>query len=125
MSKTGLPGLGILPMPLMAMVLCQHTRESTGILLGMLILGDLFAATYYRQAAEWRHVMRPLPAAFAGIMAGWQAMRFVTNEQLRPIMGVIVLAMLALNYWRTRLRGEEPLSPRSGGSPRRSASSPE
>jgi uncharacterized membrane protein YfcA len=104
-SKTGLPGLGILHVPLMAMVLPK--RESTGILLGMLILGDLFAATYYRRRAEWSYVIRPLPAAFAGIMAGWQAMRFVTNEQLGPIIGVIVLVMLALNYWRTRAGGEE------------------
>ncbi|RPJ33240.1 MAG: sulfite exporter TauE/SafE family protein [Planctomycetaceae bacterium] len=106
-SKTGLPGLGILPIPLMAMVFSSHTRESTGILLGILILGDLFAAAYYRQAAEWGHVIRLLPPAFAGIMAGWQAMRFVTNEMLQPIMGVIVLAMLGVNYWRTRLRGED------------------
>ncbi len=104
-SKTGLPGLGILHVPLMAMVLPK--RESTGILLGMLILGDLIAATYYRRRAEWKHVLRPLPAAFAGIVAGWQAMRFVTNRQLGPIIGVIVLGMLALNYWRTRAGGED------------------
>ena len=104
-SKTGLPGLGILHVPLMAMVL--PARQSTGVLLGMLILGDLFAATYYRRKAEWGHVIRLLPAAFAGIVAGWQAMRFVTNEQLGPIIGIIVLVMLALNYWRTRAGGEE------------------
>ena len=104
-SKTGLPGLGILHVPLMAMVL--PARQSTGVLLGMLILGDLFAATYYRRKAEWNHVIRLLPAAFAGIMAGWQAMRFVTNEQLGPIIGIIVLVMLALNYWRIRVDGDE------------------
>ena len=106
-SKTGLPGIGILIIPLMAMVFPRHTRESTGILLGILILGDVFAAAYYRQAAEWRHVIRLLPSAFAGIMAGWQAMRFVTNDLLQPIIGIIVLAMLAVHYWRTRVRGED------------------
>ncbi len=103
-SKTGLPGLGILHVPLMAMVL--PARESTGILLGMLILGDLFAAGYYRHSAEWKHVVRLLPAAVAGIVAGWQAMRFVSNEMLQPIIGVIVLAMLGIHYGRTRLWGE-------------------
>jgi len=48
-----------------------------------------------------------IPAAFAGIVAGWQAMRFVTNEQLGPVIGVIVLVMLALNYWRTRAGGDD------------------
>jgi hypothetical protein len=104
-SKTGLPGLGILHVPLMAMVL--PARESTGILLGMLILGDLFAAGYYRRSAEWKHVLRLLPPALAGIVAGWGAMQHVTNRQLGPIIGVIVLGMLAINYWRTRLRGPD------------------
>ena len=104
-SKTGIPGLGILHVPLMAMVL--PARESTGILLGMLILGDLFAAGYYRHSAQWKHVVRLLPPAFAGIVVGWQAMRFVTNELLQPIIGVIVLAMLGIHYGRTRLWGEE------------------
>jgi uncharacterized membrane protein YfcA len=40
-------------------------------------------------------------------VAGWQAMRFVTNEQLGPIIGVIVLTMLGLSYWRTRVGGED------------------
>jgi hypothetical protein len=104
-SKTGIPGLGILHVPLMAMVL--PARESTGVLLGMLILGDLFAAGYYRHHAEWKHVVRLLPPALVGIVAGWQAMRFVTNEQLQPIMGIIVLAMLGLHYGRTHWWGEE------------------
>ncbi len=106
-SKTGLPGLGILIVPLMAMALPQHARESTGIMLGMLILGDLFAATYYRHIAEWKHVLRLLPPAFLGIVAGWKAMEFVTNDQLKRIIGLIVLAMLALHLWRTRLRAED------------------
>jgi len=77
-------------------------RSSTGVLLGILILGDLFAATYYRHHAEWRHVLRLLPAAFAGIVAGYFALKVVTDQQLKPIIGGIVLAMLAVNYWRTK-----------------------
>ncbi len=61
-AKTGMPGLGILPVPLMAWVF--SSRESTGILLGILILADLFAITYHRHNAQWRHVVRLLPPAF-------------------------------------------------------------
>jgi uncharacterized protein len=108
LSKTGIPGLGILMTPLMAMAFpIEYLRESTGILLGMLILGDLFAAGYYRQHAEWKYVVRLLPPALVGIVAGWQAMGHVTDMQLQRIIGVIVLGMLAINYWRTRLRGED------------------
>ena len=106
-SKTGLPGVGILVVPLMAMALPDRARASTGVMLGMLILGDLFAAGYYHRAAEWKHVLRMLPPAFVGIVAGWQAMKFVTNDQLKHIIGLIVLAMLVMHFWRTRLWGEE------------------
>ena len=99
-TKTGIPGLGILVVPLMALVL--PARQSTGILLGILILADLFAVTYHRRNARWAHVLRLLPAAFAGIVAGYFGLKVVSDRQLKPIIGAIVLLMLTLNYWRTR-----------------------
>lgn len=104
-SKTGMPGLGILPVPMMA--LAFSTRESTGLLLGLLILADLFAVTYHRHNARWRHVLRLLPAALAGIVAGYFGLGIINDQQLKPIIGGIVLVMLGLNYWRTRAGGEE------------------
>ena len=104
-TKTGIPGLGILVVPLMALVL--PARQSTGILLGILILADLFAVTYHRRNARWAHVLRLLPAAFAGIVAGYFGLKVVSDRQLKPIIGAIVLVMLAINYWRTRTRGKD------------------
>ena len=104
-TKTGMPGLGILIVPLMALVL--PTRQSTGILLGILILADLFAVTYHRRNARWGHVVRLLPAAFAGIMAGYFGLKFVNDQQLKPIIGGIVLVMLGVNYWRNRAKSED------------------
>jgi uncharacterized membrane protein YfcA len=103
-SKTGIPGVGILPALLMAQVL--PAQKSTGMLLGILILGDLFAAGYHRRNAKWSHMVRLLPAALAGIVAGYFAMTRITDAQLKPIIGAIVLIMLTLNYWRTRRQGE-------------------
>jgi uncharacterized membrane protein YfcA len=104
-SKTGIPGVGILIVPLMALVL--PTRKSTGILLGILILADLFAIVYHRRNAKWGHVLRLLPAALAGIVAGYFGLRVVDDRQLKPIIGGIVLVMLGISYWRTRAKGEE------------------
>ena len=104
-TKTGIPGLGILVVPLMASAL--PARSSVGVLLGILILADLFAVGYHRHNAKWRHVLRLLGPAFAGIVAGYFGLRLVTNEQLKPIIGVIVLVMLAVNYWKTRAEGKD------------------
>jgi len=104
-NKTGMPGLGILIVPLMALVL--PTRQSTGILLGILILGDLFAIVYHRHNARWGHVLRLLPAAFAGIVAGYFGLKLINDRQLKPIIGGIVLVMLVINYWWTKAKGED------------------
>jgi len=109
-AKTGIPGLGILVVPLMAAVL--PARSSVGVLLGILILADLFAAGYYRRSAQWRHLFGLLPAAFAGIVAGCFALTRVNDEQLKPIIGVIVLVMLAVNYQRSRAGGRETPIPK-------------
>ena len=102
-AKTGVPGLGILPVPLMALVF----PKSPGILLGILILADMFAVAYHRHNANWHHVIRLLPAAFAGIVAGFFGLRFVGDAQLRPIIGVIVLVMLGINLWRTSAKDKD------------------
>ena len=104
-AKTGIPGVGILPALLMAQVI--PAQESTGMLLGILILGDLFGAGYHRRNAQWSHMPRLLPAALAGIIAGHQIMDKISDEQLKPIIGAIVLLMLGLNYWRTRSQGDD------------------
>jgi len=104
-SKTGIPGLGILPSLLMVYVL--PAQQSVGTLLGILILGDLFAAGYHRRNAKWSHMFRLIPPALAGIVAGFFALKAITNEQLKPIIGAIVLIMLALNYWRTPGRNDD------------------
>jgi len=104
-SKTGIPGLGILVVPLMALVL--PTRQSTGILLGILILADLFAIVYHRRNARWHHVLHLLPPALAGIVIGYFGLKVVNDQQLKPIIGAIVLLMLGINYWRTSSKGKD------------------
>ena len=108
-TKIGIPGLGILVVPLMASVL--PARSSVGVLLGILILADLFAAGYHRRNAKWIHVLRLLPAAFAGIAAGYFGLKVVNDQQLKPIIGGIVLVMLGINYWHTRTKGKDAQVP--------------
>jgi uncharacterized membrane protein YfcA len=104
-TKTGIPGLGILVVPLMA--LAMPTDKSVGTLLGILILADLFAIAYHRHNARWSHVLRLLPVALAGIITAYFGLRKMNQEQLKPIIGMIVLVMLAVNYWRTRTGGKD------------------
>ena len=107
-TKSGVPGLGILVVPLMATVL--PARLSTGVLLPMLLVGDVFAVYYYHRHAVWRHVVRLMPWALAGIVIGYFAMGLVSDRSLRPIIGGVILVLLALNHLRT-LGQAEPAIP--------------
>ncbi|OHB58185.1 MAG: hypothetical protein A2Y12_07510 [Planctomycetes bacterium GWF2_42_9] len=100
LNKTALPGVGIIVVPLMATFFLA--RASTGLLLPILALADLFAVAYYHRHANWRIIMKLLPAAILGIAAGSFIIRRIDDETLRPIIGIIVLVMLALNYLREK-----------------------
>jgi uncharacterized protein len=104
MSKTGLPGVGILCVPLMASIM--PAKASTGIVLPMLIFADVFAVAYYHRHAVWPHLFRLMPWAAAGIVIGYLIMGRISDAQLKPVIGVIVLVMLGLNYVRDRINGD-------------------
>ena len=96
-SKTGIPGLSILVVPLMASVM--PAKMSVGVVLPMLIFADIFAISYYRRHAEWKHILRLLPLTLVGILVGFFAMGLISDSQLKPIIGVIVLIMLAARLY--------------------------
>ncbi|MDD5704458.1 MAG: sulfite exporter TauE/SafE family protein [Kiritimatiellae bacterium] len=102
-SKTGLPGAGILAIPLMASIL--PAKLSTGVVLPMLVMGDIVAVAWYRRHAVWGHLFRVIPFAVAGILIGYVVMGRITDRQLQPAIGAIILIMLALHVWRSRRPG--------------------
>jgi hypothetical protein len=97
-SKTGFPGIGIVPIAMAAMVI--PAKQSTGIILPMLIVGDLFAVSYYRRNVVWSHLLKLLPCAIVGVVVGFLLLRVTASQQLRPIIGGTILVMLGLNLWR-------------------------
>ena len=96
LSKTGLPGVGILVVPLLAMVF--PAKPSVGLLLPILIFADLFAVGYYRQHGKWQHLAKLLPWAVAGIGIGYLILKRIDSETLKPLIGVIVLGMLGIRF---------------------------
>jgi uncharacterized membrane protein YfcA len=81
-SKTGVPGLGILGILLTARYV--PTMKSTGMILPMLIVGDLFAVAYYRRHAVWKHLVKLIPVAAVGIVIGSLLLAWLMPEKLAP-----------------------------------------
>lgn len=106
MAKTGVPGLGILVVPLMLFVITDP-RVSPGVVLPLLCLADLFAVLYYRRHAQWDRVIKLVPWVASGLGLGmvglWAIHRFdLGDDLLTKIIGIIVLTMIVLQILRKR-----------------------
>ncbi len=93
-AKTGVSGMAILVVPLIAMVF--PAKESVGALLPMLIAGDIFAVIYYRQHAQWAALVKLVPGVAAGMLIGATLLARLDNESMRIFLGVFVLLLLVL-----------------------------
>lgn len=102
MAKCGVPGLGILAVPLMALAL--PARESVGALLPILIAGDLFAIALYRRRALWPWILRLAPWVAVGLGVGAWGLGRVDDASMRRLLGILVLSMVALDRTRRILR---------------------
>lgn len=98
MSKTGVPGVGMLVVPAMAIIF--GGKASTGVLLPMLIFADFFAVIYYHRHAEWKPLLKALPWAVLGLIFALWLGSSVNDHQFRQIIAVSVLFSLGLMIWR-------------------------
>lgn len=111
-AKTGVPGLGILVVPLMALAVGE-ARRSAGWLLPLLCIADVFAVIYWRRhAAAWR-LFRLAPWVLPGMAAGALALA-APERYLRPALGLIVLGMMAAHLWRQRIQDPAKIDPHPG-----------
>jgi len=94
LSKAGFGGIGMLGILLMTQVV--PPRESTGTILPMLILADIFAVTAYRRHANMRLVLRILPPAVIGIVCGWWLMPRIPTDNFGHLIGWLTLSLATL-----------------------------
>jgi uncharacterized membrane protein YfcA len=97
-AKTGLPGSAILVVPLMVLTV-GDARQSAGWLLPILCVADCVAVYYWRRHSDDRKLVSMAPWVLVG-MAGGGAALALEEQRLRPIVGVIIFAMLAIYLWR-------------------------
>jgi uncharacterized membrane protein YfcA len=98
LSKTGVTGLSILFVGLIAVIM--PARQSTGVILPMLILGDVFGVLLYRRHVEWRHLVKLFPWTAAGVVLGWLALGQIDDRQTRRLIGGILALLVAVHFWR-------------------------
>jgi len=106
-NKTAIPGVGILPVVMLASVF--EARLSTGLQLGMLAVTDIMAVIYFRRHADWKILIRLLPWALVGLIVGEGVLRIIppgNTHATRILIGVLVLFLLILGEVKARIHPE-------------------
>ncbi|MFE0951286.1 sulfite exporter TauE/SafE family protein [Streptomyces mutabilis] len=99
-SKTAVSGANTVSLAIFAAVL--PARASTGILLPVLIAGDILAVLTYRRHAHWPTLWRLFPAVGAGVVVGTLFLVWADDAIVRTSIGVILLLMAGVTVWRRR-----------------------
>lgn len=94
MGKGGVPIVGMLAVPVMALVM--NPVAAAGMLLPVYVVSDMFGLYAYRDAFDRRVLAIILPGAIAGIGVGWATASVVPEAAVTLLVGAIGLAF-ALN----------------------------
>ena len=98
-SKAGITGLSILSVALFAHVF-PSSKQASGLILPLLIFGDLVAVLSYRTHTQWRYVWKLMPWTAGGVVLGYLALGHISDRTARIMIGVIIVSLCALSYGR-------------------------
>lgn len=105
MSKVGVPGVSMIVVPAMAFVF--GAKQSTGVLLPMLMMADIFGVAYYHRHANWPHLIKVLPWAVAGLLIALWIGEKVNDEQFKNLIAILVFVSIALMIWQDKRKGTQ------------------
>lgn len=107
-NKTSTLGITILFVPLVAGIM--DPKKSVGFILPMLCMADVLAILYWRRHANWKILFRLMPWCLVGLVVGYLVLRRIDSKTLWPIIGGIILIMIAVTTWRnSRYAKERPI----------------
>jgi len=97
MAKTGVHGAGMLSVPLLAIAF--GGKVSSGLMLPMLLVADIFGVLYYHRHASVKHLKTLFPWAAIGIIVGSIAGNFISEGLFRIIMALTIVISLFVMIW--------------------------
>lgn len=104
-AKTAIGGVASISVAIFAATM--PARESTGVLLPLLILGDVFAVWSYRKHAHWRTLLRLMPTVVVGILLGAVFVETADDTVMRRTIGVVLVLLVAVNLWTRARQAQE------------------
>ncbi len=104
-SKSGIKGIATIIVTLMA--LAFGAKESTGLIVPLLIIGDIFAVIYYNKHTQWKYILRFLPWMMCGVLIGNFIGKDLDEKTFKIGMSVIILCSVVMMYWWDRKKSKK------------------
>ena len=102
-SKSGIKGIASLIVTGLALV--YGAKNSTGILMPLLLVGDVFAITYYKRHVQKEYIIKMLPWMVIGVLIGVVGGQYITESLFKYGMAIIILFSVGLMYyWENKKR---------------------
>src|SRR5262245_16808460 len=121
-TKSGFGGaVGLFVVPLIALALghipARGSEAALGLLLPLLVMGDLIAVYQYRRSFSWPTIRSLLPATAAGVVIGGLLLWWFHRQG--PLVGSIIrlevgaecILLVAIHWWRQARGIQERLLP--------------
>jgi hypothetical protein len=93
-AKAGFSATVMLAVPLLASIV--EGKGSTGMMVTMFIVGDVFAVLFYKQHADWKIVRKLSLWVVVGVVAGMLVGKYVNNDVFTYLISGSVLFCLVL-----------------------------
>lgn len=97
MAKTGVHGVSMFAVPILALMF--GGKASSGLMLPMLIMADLFAVWYYHRHANWGFLIKLFPSAAVGVLIATFIGNNIDDVLFKQIMAVVIFASLGIMLW--------------------------
>lgn len=107
LSKSGIKGIGIIIVIILAFVFGEKT--STGILLPLLVVADIFAVVYYFNHVKWNIIKKLISWMIVGVLVGVWVGNDISELVFKRLMAIIiVVSVLIMIYTESRKSNQVP-----------------
>jgi uncharacterized protein len=94
LAKAGLKGIDMMNVTIMAIVF--GGKASTGVVLPLLCVADIFAVIYYNRHAQWPHFWKLMPWMILGVLIGVFTGKNLNEDLFRKIMAMIIILTVVI-----------------------------
>lgn len=99
--------MGLMVVPILANAF--GGRPSVGLLLPILIFGDIFAVSWYNRHANWKHILRLIPWALTGIAIATLVGKNLSDLTFNRVLAILVISGITILVWQDLRSGKEKI----------------